>query len=133
MKHLHQIGFAVAVLFDGFAAAAAPTFSDTNWISMGGFPGANDYVYATVADGSGNLYIGGDFGLVGGAFAYHIAKWDGSHWTALGSGMSATVRALAVSGSDVYAGGDFWWATNSDGVVVKVNFVAKWNGSNWSA
>ena len=38
-----------------------PTFSDANWVSMGGFPGANGTVYAAVTDGSGNLYIGGGF------------------------------------------------------------------------
>ena len=38
-----------------------PTFSDANWISMGGIAGADSYVYAAVMDGSGNLYIGGNF------------------------------------------------------------------------
>ena len=42
-----------------------PTFSDANWISMGGIPGADGEVYAAVVDGSGNLYIGGDFTVVG--------------------------------------------------------------------
>ena len=36
--------------------------------------------------------------------------------------------ALAVSGSDVYAGGDFTTA----GGVAATN-IAKWNGSSWSA
>ncbi len=34
-----------------------PTFSDANWISMGGIPGANGGVSAAVVDGSGNLYV----------------------------------------------------------------------------
>jgi len=42
-----------------------PTFSDANWISMGGFPGANGPVNAAVVDSSGNLYIGGGFIAVG--------------------------------------------------------------------
>src|SRR5207245_3499654 len=58
-----------------------PTFSDANWISMGGFPGADGAVSAAVVDGSGNLYIGGDFTLVGDVIANHIAKWDGSSWS----------------------------------------------------
>ena len=44
-----------------------PTFSDANWVSMGGIPGANGGVNAAVIDGSGNLYIGGSFTIVGGA------------------------------------------------------------------
>jgi len=57
-----------------------------------------------------------------------IVKWDGSSWSALGSGMSGGVYALAVSGSDLYAGGSF---TNAGGSAA--NGIAKWNGSAWSA
>ncbi|HOH41360.1 MAG TPA: hypothetical protein PK807_13880, partial [Verrucomicrobiota bacterium] len=39
--------------------------------------------------------------------ANYIAKWDGSSWSALGAGMNNEVHALAVSGNNVYAGGDF--------------------------
>ena len=89
-----------------------PTFSDANWISMGGFPGTNGgAVLAAVVDGSGNLYIGGSFfDVVGDAPATNIAKWNGSSWSALGSGISGHVYALAVSGTDLYVGGDFGFA-----------------------
>jgi len=98
-----------------------PTFSDANWISMGGIPGANgEEVYAAVLDGSGNLYIGGNFTLVGDVLANNIAKWNGSSWSTLGSGMNNSVSALAVSGSDVFAGGYFTEAGGS-----AANFIAK--------
>ena len=105
-----------------------PTFSDENWISMGGIPGANSLVRAAVVDGSGNLYIGGAFIIVGNVIANYVARWNGSSWSALGSGMNNVVRVLAVSGSDVYTGGDF---TTAGGSVA--NSIAKWNGSSWSA
>ena len=38
------------------------------------------------------------------------------------------MAALAISGSDVYAGG-YFTSTNSGGVAVN---IAKWNGSDWS-
>ena len=50
---------------------------------------------------------GGDFTWAGGVGASRIAKWNGSAWSALGSGMNDRVSALAVSGTNVYAGGDF--------------------------
>src|SRR5206468_9775503 len=54
-----------------------------------------------------DLYVGGGFTTAGGTPAKHIAKWNGSSWTALGSGVNDWVSALAVSGSDLYAGGAF--------------------------
>jgi len=110
-----------------------PTFSDANWISMGGVPGVNGRVNAAVVDGSGNLYIGGYFSIVDNTTANCIAKWNGSSWSALGLGLNSTVDALAVSGSTLYVGGAFTTATNSGNVAVAANYIAQWNGSNWSA
>jgi len=57
-----------------------PTFSDANWVSMGGgLPGVNGYVFAMVLDGSGNLYIGGQFTIVGNTIATNIARWAGTN------------------------------------------------------
>jgi len=110
-----------------------PTFSDANWVSMGGIHGANGAVRAVAVDGSGNLYIGGEFTAVGDVVASYVAKWDGNSWSALGSGLSggfptAVVTALAVSGDDVYVGGRFAMAGGG-----AANYIAKWDGSSWSA
>ena len=64
---------------------------------MGGLPGTDGLVYAAVVDGSGNLYIGGSFTVAGGVIANGIAKWNGSSWSALGSGMNGGA-ALVLSG-----------------------------------
>src|SRR5262245_13151573 len=99
-----------AALLAGAAAtdAGAATFSDHNWAGMGGYAGANGLVNATVVDGSGHLYIGGSFNVVGDVPASRIAKWNGTHWSPLGSGLQtsngwAVVYALAESGGDLYA------------------------------
>jgi hypothetical protein len=87
------------------SGGSAQTLSDANWISMNpGIPGANGSVSAAVVDASGNLYAAGGFSLVGDTLAHNVAKWDGSHWSALGSGLNQ-VNVLAVSGTNVYAGG----------------------------
>src|SRR5207244_2405835 len=69
-----------------------------------------------------------NFKTAGGSAANYIAKWNGSSWSALGSGMDSSVLTLAVSGSDLYAGG---WFTAAGGNTV--NYVARWNGGSWSA
>jgi hypothetical protein len=87
-------------------------------------------------DGGGpELYAGGYFFTAGGVAASQIAKWDGSSWTALGSGIGggfSEVRALAVfddgGGPELRVGGTF---STAGGVVV--NRIAKWDGSSWAA
>ena len=82
------------------------------------------------------LYAGGDFSTAGGVTVNHVAEWDGSAWSALtgpwDTGVSAWVRALTVhddgTGPALYAGGEFETAGG-----VTVNYVAKWDGSAWSA
>ena len=107
-------GFEV-VVDDGQASYPVridPTFTDANWVDIGGIGGAGDSVDAAVIDGSGNLYIGGFFTVVGNVKANYVAKWDGTNWSALGSGLSSYVYALAVSGTNLYAGG---WFTAAGG------------------
>jgi hypothetical protein len=110
-------------------AGTAPvkTFSDANWISMGGLVGANGPVYAAVVDDSGSLYIGGEFTIVGEVFANNLAKWNGSRWTSLGSGMDGIVVALAVLGNDLFAGGVFATAGGTTAY-----HIARWDGSSWT-
>ncbi len=106
-----------------------PTFSDVDWLSLSpGLPGADGSVYALFADGSGNLYFGGDFTMIGSVVGNRIAKWDGNVWSSLGSGMDERVYSLAILGGNLYAGGDF---TTAGGVAA--GGIAKWNGTAWSA
>jgi hypothetical protein len=105
-----------------------PTFSDANWVSMGGIAGANAPVYATALDGSGNLYIGGTFTSAGETFANYIARWDGNNWSALSSEPDGNIYALVFLGTNLYAGGDFTTAGASP-----ANHVAQWDGNSWSA
>jgi hypothetical protein len=65
---------------------------------------------AVFDDGSGSaLYAGGFFTTAGGVSANRIAKWNGTRWSPLGSGMNNSVSALTVfdggTGPALYAGG----------------------------
>jgi hypothetical protein len=50
------------------------------------------YVSALAVSGS-TLYAGGEFTTAGGSAANNIAQWNGSSWSALGSGMNEHVDA----------------------------------------
>lgn len=73
----------------------------------------------------------------GGAFAdagsvpntVNIARWDGSDWYPLGTGVDGAVHAIAVLGSSVYAGGSF----NSASGVADTETIARWDGSVWNS
>ena len=118
-------------------AGSAPRFVssgslDQGWDPRFTLPGVTGLVKA-IALVSSTVYIGGQFDTAGGVAAMNIAAWDGSSWSALGSGIgnnisSDGVRTLAVSGGTLYVGGTF----SSAGGVVTDN-IAAWNGSSWSA
>lgn len=81
----------------------------------------------------GELYIAGRFASVNGVPASHVAKWNGTNWSAVGGGITGTqVITLAVaddgSGPALYAGGSFSQAGG-----VPVGNIAKWDGASWSA
>jgi hypothetical protein len=84
-------------------------------------------------DGTGSaLYAGGAFTSAGGVTGTaRIAKWNGTTWSPLGTGVSGSVRALTGfndgPGQALYAGGAF---TTAGGVTA--NRIAKWNGTAWS-
>lgn len=94
---------------------------------------------AVFDDGTGEaLYVGGTFTSAGGVPATHIARWDGSSWSAVGGGVSRpgsvgspNVRAMVVyddgTGPALFVLGDFSLAGGNP-----ANNIAKWDGSNWS-
>jgi hypothetical protein len=86
----------------------------------------NDTVRAIASDGV-NVYVGGDFTSVGALSANYIAMWDGSAWSALGTGLNGIVRTIEVEGGNVYVGGDFSLAGGST-----ANYIAVWDGTTWN-
>jgi hypothetical protein len=105
-----------------------PTFSDANWSSLGGIPGANGPINAIAVDGSENVYVGGSFTIIGTVAATNIAEWNGSSWSALTPEIDGPVNTLVVSGTNLYAGGDFITISG-----VMAYCIAQWNGNSWSA
>ena len=82
-------------------------------------------VLALALGPDGSLYAGGYFTTAGGVATNKIARWDGTTWHPLGSGMNEFVNSLA-PGPDgsLYAGGQFTYA----GEVVAQK-IARWDGT----
>ncbi|MFZ1682719.1 MAG: VCBS repeat-containing protein [Candidatus Zixiibacteriota bacterium] len=74
------------------------------------------------------LIVGGQFTAFGDVTANSIAAWDGTSWTALGSGVDAWVDALTVYDGELIAAGWFFYAGG-----LYVGNIAAWNGTSWSA
>jgi hypothetical protein len=86
-------------------------------------------VNALVMLPNGDLVAGGQFTTAGGVSVNHIARWDGTSWSALGTGMSGFVYALTtLPNGDAVAVGSF---TTAGGV--SANHIARWDGTSWSA
>jgi hypothetical protein len=86
----------------------------------------NDFRVNALAVSGSTLYAGGYFHTVGGVSANYIAKWNGSAWSALGSGMDNEVYALAADGAGhMFVGGCFYLAgTNVSPFVAQANVGA---------
>jgi trimeric autotransporter adhesin len=113
----------------GIPANNIAKWDGTNWSSLGsGLSGApfNKGGHALAMIGN-DLYVGGSFTTAGGIPANHIAKWNGSTWSALGSGLNDYADKLTINGADLYVGGIF---STAGGVPAKN--IAKWNGVSWS-
>jgi hypothetical protein len=86
-------------------------------------------VYSLTTLPNGDVIAGGWFTAAGGTSANNIARWNGSAWSALGSGVNAEVDALrTLANGDLVAAGNFTVAGG-----IGANRIARWNGSSWSA
>ncbi len=123
-----------------FAPLGAPAEGDWENLGGGALPvSPNNFVSAVAVSGS-DVYIGGSFtDLNDDPTMDYIAKWDGTNWSALGSNgagdgsINNSVNAIAVSGTDLYVGGDFEDVNNGGTALNAADYIAKWDGANWSA
>lgn len=135
-------GFSVA---GGQACANVARWNGTSWaplgagitgsVSAGGFWGS--FVSALLVDGNGDLWAGGAFTTAGAVPARSIARWDGTNWANVGSGLqeSPNVADAQATGvqflrqlpqGDIVAAGRFGTAG-----ATTVNGTARWDGNTW--
>jgi hypothetical protein len=131
---------------DGVPAFSVARWDGQQWRALGmGLtnPGFSEgtlqesRVYALAIGADGVLYAGGEFLYAGEVTANSVARWDGNAWSAFGGGVTTDngisvqpgiVRAIALNGANVFAGGQF---NRADGAPAAN--IAGWNGSGWSA
>jgi len=116
-------------LFVCTALTTARSAPDDHWDDQFGAAGVDGQLVTVCANGS-DVYFGGMFSTAGSVKGAGIAKWDGTNWINLGSGISGPipiVYSIAPQGSNIYVGGYF---TNISGVAA--TNLACWNGSTWS-
>lgn len=80
----------------------------------------------TMAFWNGELYAGGDIYLINGEPAYNIARWDGSAWQHLGTGLDGIVTRLHGYDDGLYATGYFNTAGGQP-----AHGLARWDGTTW--
>jgi len=90
-------------------------------------------VEALVSSGS-DLYVGGNFNDAGRNNANdYVTRRSGTSFVRIGSmtvePLNGEVKTVVISGTDVYVGGNFTNAGNTPGA----DYIAKWDGAQWSA
>ena len=109
----------------GFAA-----WDGTTWTvpttAMAGFS-PNIFKLQVFNDGAGEaLFAAGRFGTINGAPMNNVAKFDGTNWLPLGSGLPTTLtgdmEAIAIFEGDLHVGGSPSGNAN----------VHRWDGSTWT-
>ena len=88
---------------------------------------ANSSVYSIVKDSlTGDIYAAGSFLFAGITYSPNVARWDGTSWHAMSTGLSSRVTKLIFYHNELYAFGYFGYAGSN-----WVGRAAKWNGTTW--
>jgi hypothetical protein len=109
-------------------------YNGTSWSELGGTNAlaANNNINCICNDPEGNIYAAGYFTNTNGK--YYVARWNGTTWEELGGldGLAANNEIISIcsdSAGNIYAAGKF---TNGNHSSNGYEYVAKWNGTNWT-
>lgn len=106
---------------------AAARFDGVAWQSLGS-TALPPVVQAIAELGNGDVIVGGRFSLFHGVAAPNLARWNGTAWSSIGSGVDGEVRALAaLPGGGFVVGGLFAHAGGAP-----AQRVARFDGQHWS-
>jgi len=112
-------------------------WNGSEWSALPSIPGGGRFIdeLEVYDDGSGPVLVAAPIGFDVASERYRIAAWDGSAWSALGSGIGGSDLAILSTavwddgnGPALYVGGHFQTAGEA-----QVGNIARWDGSAWSA
>ena len=128
--------------FDGALGVSSKgilRWNGTRWNALGsgltpGGGATSPDVYRMIIYDAGQgpeLYVAGRFGGAGGVASEWIARWNGTSWNSLGTGINGEVGGLGIwdngSGPKLYVSGAMTMAGG-----VPVSKIAIWDGASWS-
>lgn len=93
---------------------------------------ANSFIYDMVVHNN-NLYVCGEFTMIGSTVCNYVAKFDGTNWQPVGDftkffktfGPPAQIRAIEIYKDEIYIAGAFDDSTGTP------RNIAKFNGTEW--
>ncbi len=108
----------------GISSPRLAAFDTTTGVASSSFSFAgNSDIYVIIPDGSGGFYIGGAFTLINGVTRNRIAHISGTGTVdSFDPNVNSNVNYLALSGTTLYAGGDF--TTVNNGVTARNRIAA---------
>jgi hypothetical protein len=131
---LYLCGFFTS--YEGVQASNIARWDGTGWSALGtGLTGTSVRAedMATFPAGGSTLYVVGTFSTAGGVTANGVARWNGTQWSAAGSGLSGSpalpercIVADLGSGPRLIVVGTFETAGSA-----AANGVAQWDGAHW--
>ena len=125
---------------DFIYASAFATWNGSKWSAPGSGIGVDEGqigsqiegAISSVASIGSDIFVAGDFLMAGGKRVNSIAKWDGTTWSGLGTGVEdfygqpGSINDMSVIGGNLFVCGQFAFAGG-----VGVQGVAMWNGTSW--
>lgn len=123
---------------DGVACNGIARRVGNAWQPLGAGVGRYGYQPPLVACvrtlANGDVVLGGQFPTAGGIASPGLARWNGTAWSSLGTGLGRVGNDPAVHAMRVEPSGDLLVAGVFDTAGgVPVESLARWDGSSWSA
>ncbi|MBS0190157.1 MAG: immunoglobulin domain-containing protein [Phycisphaerales bacterium] len=119
----------------GVTAGNIARWNGSSWSAIGGGttgpwnpPG---YVCSAIVMGNGDLVIGGEFNKVNNVAAYMVARWNGTAWSKMNTGLDNPPNGLTLQADgSLIAGGPF--LTVGEGASgPSFGGISRWSGTQW--